>query len=216
MAGIVDTHAQALTSGRAMTDGTVHLLAAEHELDGPINHARGHDAENLRPRDQALAAEAAAEERAADMNVCGWNAKQASDARLRQSKALAWRVNCEPVAVPGRNDRVWLDGIVVLRWCLVGYIDHLGGCSQRRLHVAVFDDGGIADAYGGRDKAFGCIEAHTWSQERVFGREQRGAFGCGFQCFSNHDRDRLIGIAHTIVLQDVHSKGKGIRLRVRV
>src|SRR5262249_53462297 len=126
MAGIVDTHAQALTSGRAMADGTVHLLAAEHELDGPINQARRHDAENLRSRDQALAAEAAAEERAADMNVCGWNAKQASDARLRQSKALAWRVNCEPVAVPGRNDRVWLDGIGGLGAGLVRVTDDTG------------------------------------------------------------------------------------------
>src|SRR5215813_5698127 len=98
-----------------MADGAVHLLPAENELDVPSGQTRRHDAEDLRSRDQALTAEASAEERAADMDVCGRDAKQPGDARLRQSKALARRVDGELVAVPARNDCVRLHGIVVLR-----------------------------------------------------------------------------------------------------
>src|SRR5262249_27288534 len=100
MARHIGADAQTLTRGRAMADGSVHLLAAEHEFNGPIHQARGHNAEDLRSRDQALAAKAAAEERAANMDVLGWNTKQSGNARLCQSKTLAWRVDGELIAIP--------------------------------------------------------------------------------------------------------------------
>src|SRR5579871_3779435 len=65
----VGAEAQPLPARGAMADRTIHLVATKHELHGPADQACGHDAENLRAREQALAAEAAAEEWAADVDI---------------------------------------------------------------------------------------------------------------------------------------------------
>ena len=64
----VSTDAERLPGGRAMTYRTIHLFAAQHELDRPADQSGRHDAEDLRPEDQALGAEAAAQEGAANMD----------------------------------------------------------------------------------------------------------------------------------------------------
>ena len=119
----VGAQAQRLPRRRAMADRAVHLLAAQHQLDRPADQPRRHDAENLRPGDQALGAEAAAEERAADMDVLRRDAEQAGDAALRHRQALARRVDRQPVAVPRGDDRMRLHRVVILRRRLVGRLD---------------------------------------------------------------------------------------------
>ena len=67
----VGAHAQPLPARRAMADGTEHLLTPQHQFHRPPGQFRGEDAEHLRALEQALAAETAAEERAADVDLVG-------------------------------------------------------------------------------------------------------------------------------------------------
>src|SRR5262249_21842607 len=151
--------AQTLARRGAMADGTIHLLAAEHELNGPVDQARRHDAQHLRSRDQALASEAAAEERAADMDMIGRNSEQASNPRRRQREAVSWSADGELVAFRRGGDRGRLDRIGKSGGRLTGALDHLRGPSRPRLHITVLDDRRTADAHGGWDKALARVEA---------------------------------------------------------
>ena len=58
-----------VVGGGACPDGAEHLLATENDLDGLVNDAGGHRAEdNVRPGG-ALGSEAAADDRAGDVDV---------------------------------------------------------------------------------------------------------------------------------------------------
>src|ERR1700756_4574457 len=92
LAVLVGAPAQGLPRRRPVADRTVHLLAPQHELDRLSNHAGREDAENLRSGDQAFAAEAAAEERAADVNVIRRDSEQAGKTPLRNGETLARRI----------------------------------------------------------------------------------------------------------------------------
>ncbi len=148
----VGADAKPLPGRRAMADRAVHLLAAQHQLDGSSDQSGRHDAENLRPGDQALGAEAAAEERAADMNLVRRDAEQSRDPSYRHRHALARRIDRERVAVPSRHDRVRLHRIVILRRRLEGRLDALRCGGKPCLDIAALDHGRIADADGGRHK----------------------------------------------------------------
>ena len=110
------------------------------------------------PGDQALGAEAAAEERAADMDVLRRDAEQSGDPPLRHGEALARRIDRERIAVPCRHDRVRLHRIVVLRRRLVGRLDALRCARKTGLDIAALNDGRIADADGRRHEALVRIE----------------------------------------------------------
>ena len=69
LAVIVGTHPQGLPRRCPVSHRTKHLLATEHQLDRLSDHPGRHDAEHLRSSDQSFAAEAAAEERTADVNI---------------------------------------------------------------------------------------------------------------------------------------------------
>ena len=62
---------------------------------------------------------------------------------------------------------------------------------------------GIADADRGRNEALAGVEADPGRLGLVARRQQRGAFGRGLQRLGDHHRDRLVGVAHPIVLQQV-------------
>ena len=67
----VHAHTQSLAGGRAMAHRAVHVFTAQHQLDRFADQLRRQDAEQLRSRDEAFRAEAAAEIGAADMNLLG-------------------------------------------------------------------------------------------------------------------------------------------------
>jgi hypothetical protein len=103
----------------------VHVLTAQHEFHGLADQLRRQDAEDLRPGEKAFRAEAAAEVRAANMDLVRRDAEQPGDSSLRHRKALARRIDRQRVAVPRHDDRMRLHGIVILRRRLVGRIDPL-------------------------------------------------------------------------------------------
>ena len=212
----VGAHAQGLPRRRAMADRAVHLLAAQHQLDRPADQPRRHDAEHLRPRDEALGAEAAAEERTADVDVLRRDAEQSRDPPLRHDEALARRVDRERVAVPRRDDRVRLHRVVVLRRRLVGRLDPLRRGGEPGLDIAALHFRRIADADARRHEAFGRVEPDPRRLAVVARRQQRGAFGRRLQRLGDHHRDRLVGVAHPVVLQQVEPEHEGVGLRVRI
>src|SRR4029077_4684722 len=111
----IGAETQGLPRRRTMPYRTEHLLAAQHELDRPARDARSDDAENLRSRDEAFAAEAAAQEWAADVNRRRRQVEHCGQTRLRPSEALARRIDRERIAFPCCDDRMGLHGIVILR-----------------------------------------------------------------------------------------------------
>src|SRR6266446_65997 len=64
----IGAETQGLPRRRAVPYRTEHLLAAQHKFDRPARDAGSDDAKNLRSGDEALAAEAAAQKRAANVN----------------------------------------------------------------------------------------------------------------------------------------------------
>ena len=50
----------------------------------------------------------------------------------------------------------------------------------------------------------------------VAGRQQRGSFRRGLQRLGDHHRDRLVGITHAVVLQQVEPEHERVQLRVRI
>src|SRR6478672_9397080 len=64
----IGAETQGLPRRRAVPYRTEHLLAAQHKFDRPARDAGTDYAKNLRSGDEALAAEAAAQKRAANVN----------------------------------------------------------------------------------------------------------------------------------------------------
>src|SRR6267154_4963138 len=96
----VDADAKRLPGRRAVADRTVHMFTAQHELDRLADQPRRQDAKDLRSGNQSLGAEAAAEVRAADMDLVRRDAEQPRDPSLRHGETLARRVNRQAVAIP--------------------------------------------------------------------------------------------------------------------
>src|SRR6266699_3857244 len=71
--------AQPLAARRTKPDRPVHVLTAQHELDRPSDQPRRQNAENLWSGNQPFRAEAAAEIRAANMDLAGRDAEQAGN-----------------------------------------------------------------------------------------------------------------------------------------
>ena len=76
--------------------------------------------------------------------------------------------------------------------------------------------GRVADADGRRHKTFAGIETDAGGQHIVSRRQQRRAFGRGLQRLGDHHRDRLVGVAHLVVLQEVEPEHERVGLRVRI
>src|SRR5271169_5101589 len=133
-----------------MADWAIHLLTAQYELDRPTDQPRRHDAEDLRPRDQTLRAETAAEEGAANMDLFWRNPEQSSDAALRHRQPLARRVDRQDIAIPRNDDGVRLHGIVILGRRLVGRINALRRRRETCLDIAKPHFCRITDADGCR------------------------------------------------------------------
>src|SRR5215472_1672845 len=89
----IGAETQGLPRRRAMPDRTEHLLAAQHELDRPARDAGRDGAENLRSGDEAFAAEPAAEERAANVNLVRRDAEHGGKTRPRHRETLARRID---------------------------------------------------------------------------------------------------------------------------
>src|SRR5208283_4527953 len=162
-----------------------------------------HDAEDLWPGDQALGAEAATEERAANMYLLRRYAEESRDPPLGHSEALTRRIDGQRVAVPRRHDRMGLHGIVVLGGRLVGRIDPDRRRRESRLHIAPLYSSRIADADGGRDKALTVIETDTGRQHFISRRQEHPSFRRSLQRLGDHRRDRLVRITHLIILQKI-------------
>ena len=192
----VGTHPQGLPRRSPVSHRAVHLLATEHQLDRLSHHAGRHDAENLRSRDEAFGAEAAAEERTADVDLVGRDAEKSGEASLRHGKTLARRIDRERIAVPCGHDRVRLHRVVILGCGLVGRLDPLRRGGETGLDIAAMHLRRIADADARRHEALGRIEPDPRRLGVVARRQQRGAFRRGLERFRDDDGDRLVGVTH--------------------
>ena len=146
----------------------------------------------------------------------GRDSEQSCEASLRQRETLTRRVDGQLLAVPCGDDRVRLHRIVVLGRRLVGRFDALRGRGQPRLDIAPLHLGRIADPDAGGNETLDRVEADPGRLGLVTGREQHGPFRRGLEGLGDHDRDRLVRVAHTVVLQNVEPKHEGVRPHVRI
>ena len=191
-----------LARGAAVADRAVHVLAAQHQLDRAAHQLGRHDAEDLRTGHQALGAESTAEERGAHVDVLRLETKQAGDAPLCDRHALARRVEEQRLAVPSRDHRVRLHRVVILRRRLDDRLDALRGARQTGGDVT----GPRLGRHAGSDR-LGleglAIETDHRLLDIVAVRQQRSALLRRFERPADDHRDRLVGVAHHIVLQEV-------------
>jgi hypothetical protein len=144
------------------------------------------------------------------MDILGRDSEQPGDASLGHGEALARRVDRQPVAVPCSHDRVRLHRIVVLRRCLVGRVDARACRGEARLDIAAMHLGWHADADKGRNEALSVVEADPGWLGVVAGGQKRGAFGRGLERCGDDDGDRLVCVAHVVVLQNVDPEHEGV------
>ena len=81
---------------------------------------------------------------------------------------------------------------------------------EARLDIAPLHLGRVADADRGRNEALAGIETDPGRLGLVAGRQQRGAFRRGLERLGDHHRDRLVRVAHTVVLQNVEPEHEGV------
>ena len=195
----------------AMADRAVHLVAREHQLDRPAEHARREDAQDLRPGEDRLRAEAAAEEGRADQHVLRRDAEKRREGRARHDQRLVRRVERQPVAVPRGDDRMRLHRVVVLRRRLVArrrcaWRPRPARPRRRRATTP----GGMPIADRLRHEALADVEADARRLRLVARREQRGAFGRRLQRLGDDERDRLVGVADAVVLQHLDAEREDV------
>ncbi len=207
---LVGADPKGLPRRRPMSHRTKHLLATQHQLDRFTDHAGRHDAEHLRAGDHAFGAEAAAEERTADMDLVRGDPEQSRDAPLRQRKTLARRIDRQRIAIPCGDDRMWLHGVVILRSGLVGCFDALCGCGETGLDIAAMRCRRMARADDGWHEDVVRVEPDPRRLGVVARRQQRCAFRCGFERFRDDDGDRLIGVTDPVALQQIEPEHEGI------
>ncbi len=105
---------------------------------------------------------------------------------------------------------------MILRWRLIGRIDAFRRRGETRFHVTQMSLRRIADANGLRHEAFIGVEADAGWQRFIVRRQQRGAFRCRLQRFCNHHRDRLVGVTHAVILQEIEPEHERVDLGVRI
>ncbi len=153
-----------------------------------------------------LGAEAAAEERAAQQHILGRNAEIAGKGGARHGQRLVGRVERQPVAVPFRDHGMRLHGVVVLGRRFNGNVDTVRGGGMPRGDVALGEIRRRADADRGRIVALAVIEAHARRLRLIGRRQQARAFGGCLERFGDDQRDRLLGVAHAVVLQRLEAE----------
>ena len=214
--GIIGPHGKTLLGRRAMPDGAEHLLAPQHQLHRTAHQPRSHDAQDLRPREHALGPKAAAQIRAADVNVLGRDAEQPGDPPAGHRHRLAGRIQLQLVSIPCRHNRVRLHCIVILRWRLVHIVSPPCRLRQSGLEVTIRFGRRLARSHGFRRVDFGPIHYRMHGLGVVGRREQHRPLRRGLERFGDHHRDRLSGIAHAVVLQQVHLEHERVQLGVGV
>ena len=212
----VGAQAERLARRRSMADRAVHLFPAQHQLHRPPDQAGGQDAQHLRPGNHALGAEPAAQKRAADQDVLRRDPEQPGDPPLRPGQALARRVHQKTVTVPGGHDGVRFHCVVVLGGGLIDRLDPVFRCCQPGLDIAVTHLGRRADADRGWDEAVVAVQPDPRRLRLIARRQQRGGFRRRLQCLGDHHGDRLTGVAHPVVLQQVEAEHERVQLRVRI
>ena len=98
-----------------------------------------------------------------------------------------------------------LHRVVVLRRRLVSRIDAERRRRQRRLDVAVRAARRRADPDGFGDETLD-VESEARRLDLVTGLQQRGAFRRRLQRLRDDERDRLVGVAHAVVLQRLQTE----------
>src|ERR1700730_7402140 len=193
-----------------MSHRTKHLLPTEHKFDRLADHAGRHDAQNLWPGDGALRAEAAAEERTADVNPVRRDSEKTGNTPLRHGKTLAWRIDRERIAVPCGHDRMRLHRVVILGCCLVDRFDLLRSCSETGLDIAAVYLRWISDADALRYEALRRIQPNPRRLDLVARRQQCRSFRRSLERLRDDDRDRLVGVTDPVGLQQIEPKHEWI------
>ena len=206
---------QALPRLAAMADRPEHLGARQHQLHRTARHARREHAQDMRPCQDRFRSEAAADERRANEHVFRRDAEEAGVGRTGHVRRLVRRVERQAVAVPRRNDGVRLHRVVVLRRRFVGRVDAQRRRRQSRLDVAMRDARGRADPHGFRDETLD-VQSDTRRLDLVSGLQERGAFRRRLQRLRNDERDRLVGVAHAVVLQRLQPEREEAVLAFRI
>ena len=169
------------------------------------------------PRDQALRAEAAAEERAADVDVLRRDAEQPGDARPAPSPGPGSA--CRSTACRRPRPRRWRAAP-----------SHCGTAPAFRRSPRCASmpppspastspcctSAGLPTPTAGGTKLSSASRPTRAGSRLVARRQQRGAFGRRLQRLGDHHRDRLVGVAHPIVLQQVEPEHERVGLGVRV
>ena len=136
---------------------------------------------------------------------------------LRHGETLARRVDRQPVAIPRRDDRVRLHGVVILRRRLIDRVDAFRRRGKARFDITSMHLGRVAEPTAGGTKLSSCCRGRSRAGSRfVARRQQRGAFRRGLQRLGNHDRDRLVRVTHLVVLQEIEPEHEGVGLGVRI
>ena len=132
------------------------------------------------------------------------------EAPLRQRKTLARRIDRAACRRPSGHDRVRLHRVVILRRRLVGRLDPLRRGGETGLDIAAMHFRRIADADARRHEALGRIEPDP---RRLASRSAATAarrLPSRLERFRDHDRDRLVGVTHAVVLQQVEPEHEGV------
>ena len=189
----VGAKTQGLPRRRAVAHRTEHLVAPEHELDWSAHGAGGNGTENLRSGHQTFGAEAAAEERTADVNLIGRYAEQSGKTPLRHRHTLTRRIDRERIALPRGNNRMRLHRIVILRRGLIGPSDRGFRRGELILDIAALRLRREAGADGLQREGFVGIKADPRRLGLVAWRKQACAFGRGFGFVMTEVSGRLSG-----------------------
>ena len=199
-----------------MPDRPVHMLAPQHQLDGPADHPCGQDAEDLRSGNQALSSRSRRRETDCEYESSPAGCRTTRRCVLAPSpcpgsayRSTGYRRPMPPRshAAPSRCDT----GSESRR------SPRSAACRRKAgLDIATAHFGGIADADRGRHKAVACIEADPGRLDLISRRQQCRALGRGFQRLGDHHRDRLVGVTHLVVLQQLHPEHEGVQLGVGI
>ena len=111
---------------------------------------------------------------------------------------------------------MWLHCVVVLCWRDIIGLGDPGGDRQARFHVAKCRACRRTHTDGRGIVAFAAFQFRPGTPDFVLRVEQSGALGCRFQRFGDHKRDRLVHVAHGVVLQHFHAEPEGRHLLVRI
>ena len=203
-------HGDALLGARAPADRAEHLRPLQHQLDGPPHLARGHRRQHhMRPH-RALAAEPAAHERAHHTEFVRRQAKRLGDGAAHTRDVLRAVVQRERIALPHRDGRVGLHGVVRFHGRTVDGLDALRCLRHAGNHVAACGIGRLPLHLAGRVR----IGAGGFEIEprRLLRNLHAHHARCGlrmFQRVAHHQRDGLAVVMHLIVLQQrQHAPGR--------